>query len=70
MKDQKILLEEDRIFTAKKAGVAPEELLFVGKQSYYPLEESYLFLWTIMNKQSELYLSTISGKKYPIEKGD
>lgn len=66
--DDEVLLEEDRIFTAKKARVVPEDLVFSGKQSLAPIEDAYIFLWTVLDKQSELYLSSIAGKKYQIER--
>jgi len=58
-------MKEDRKIAALKAKVDEDSLTFV---SIWDSEEEYLYLWNVMDRKSELYQSTISGKLYANER--
>ena len=58
-------LAEDAVFTAKKVGVRPDQLSYVGKQE---MIDEYMHLWNVIDPTSKLNGSTRSGKVYPNSK--
>ena len=57
-------IDDDRIFAAKKIGVRPEQLDYVGKQE---MIDEYMHLWNVNDPGGPLDGSTRTGEKYPMK---
>jgi phospholipid N-methyltransferase len=60
-------LVEDADAAAATAGVKPEDLEYMGLQSFKPASADAYHLWNVMNPESPLYKSTVAGPKFQEE---
>jgi hypothetical protein len=65
--EEQFNIQKDRKFVAEKIGVPPENLDYVGIQSFRPMEEKYMYLWNVNDPSSKKHMSTVTGeiKDYP-----
>jgi hypothetical protein len=62
-------LSRDAQLAAKKVGVKPENLEYVGLQKFTPYSQDAMHMWQVVDETSPFFQSTIAGPTFQLPKG-